>query len=130
MRRLGAGIVGGILTLSSFVGANDAGEPTLTAFYLSLVGTVLGLVILWYARGRHGLTWRWSHSVAASIAGALGVSVVTVAVINPEDSGGLGFAIGGGLGWGLILGFCAALLVYALGFSKSAKSTPAETDGE
>lgn len=134
MRRLGAAVIGGILALSAFVGATDAGEPTLTSFYLALAGTSLGVLTVWITRGRRGKTWRWSHTVGASIAGALLVSVVTVAVLNPGNAGGRGFAIagaiGGGLGWGLILGFCAALLVYAVGLSKSAKSTPTETSRE
>lgn len=130
MKRLAGGIVGGSLALATLVGASSLSEDHAVAFLLSAGGVACGLFVFWLAHGRHGNPWHWYHSVGVAIAGSLIVLVVAVALLNPGDSGAMGFAVGSGISYGLILGVCAALLVYSFDLSASEKFTPTDTRNE
>lgn len=130
MKRLAAGMTGGVLALATLIGASSTSEEGALVYFLSGGGVLGGLFLYWLVRGRHGHPWRWYHSVSVGIAGSVVLLVVFVALYNPGDAAAMGFAVGSGLGYGLILGASAALLVFAFDLPAPEGAAPVEAEEE
>jgi hypothetical protein len=111
--RLFSGILGGAVYLATFVASAAADPEGVVLVVVAMVGVGAALAGHWLLWGRRGHRPLWYHTIPLSVAGAvvgLVVLGVTVAAGDPEA---MGFVLGAGISYGLLLGLANALLIFS-----------------
>lgn len=113
-RRITAGAIASGLILVCFWSASTTGEG-LTPAVLAAAGVTLGTWVAWLSARKSVRGLRWPRIVVASVVGSIIALALGVAAYGHLDRPeALGFAVGLGLSYGLLLGGAAAFLFYAL----------------
>jgi hypothetical protein len=107
--------VSGVLIVLVVLAASAAVDPEGSfIFAISAGGVAASMLVLAFIGHGGSRSWRWYHRLPAAMVGAVAALLLVVAVNNPGDSQAVGFALGAGASYGLILGVAASLLVYAV----------------
>jgi len=112
--RVLSGVGAGILFLGIFVTSSAVDPDGPTIVITCSVGIAIALALYWLVRARHGHPFRWYHTLGLAVAGSLTALVFLFATWFPGDPEAMGFAVGAGFSYGLLLGSVASLLLYAL----------------
>jgi ABC-type Fe3+-siderophore transport system permease subunit len=109
-----AGVGGGVLALATVMLSSAADPDGVSIVLASATGIAVALVLYWFGRGRRGYPLRWYLTVALSVAGSITGLVVLMVGWEPGSPEAMGFALGAGISYGLLLGTAASFLLYGL----------------
>ena len=114
-----AGVVGGVLALGTLMVSSAADRDGATIMLTSAAGIAVALALYWFGRGRRGYPLRWYLTVALSVAGSITGLVILMVMWEPGSPEAMGFAVGAGVSYGLLLGTAASFLLYGLRGSRT-----------